>query len=114
MDTIEDALDVIMIERNSHHRRSNLASTAPGLGLKIVEAMFCYQPARQRATKEQAMPVIHIETFKSDDDKKAQLVAEITKLFCDKMNLRPEQIHVVFDEYEPNNWATGGKLWSRM
>ncbi|ESX09716.1 MULTISPECIES: 4-oxalocrotonate tautomerase family protein [unclassified Mesorhizobium] len=59
------------------------------------------------------MPVIHIETFKSDDDKKAYLATEITKLFCDKMNLKPEQIHVVFDEYEPNNWATGGKLWSR-
>lgn len=60
------------------------------------------------------MPVIHIETFKSDDSKKADLASEITKLFCEKMNLKPEQIHVVFDEYEPNNWATGGKLWSRM
>ncbi|MGX5851162.1 tautomerase family protein [Mesorhizobium sp. PL10] len=65
-------------------------------------------------TKEYDMPVIHIETFKADDDKKEDLAAEITKLFCDKMNLRPEQIHVVFDEYEPSNWATGGKLWSRM
>ncbi|SJM34818.1 hypothetical protein BQ8482_500027 [Mesorhizobium delmotii] len=34
------ALDVIMKERNSHHRRSNLASTMPGLGLEIVEAML--------------------------------------------------------------------------
>ncbi|RWN64398.1 MAG: hypothetical protein EOR99_26560 [Mesorhizobium sp.] len=40
IDTIEDALDVIMKERDSHHRRSNLASTRPGLGLEIVEAMF--------------------------------------------------------------------------
>ncbi|PAQ08896.1 hypothetical protein [Mesorhizobium temperatum] len=40
IDAIEDALDVIMKERNSHHRRSNLASTGPGLGLEIVEAMF--------------------------------------------------------------------------
>ncbi|MGX9144704.1 tautomerase family protein [Mesorhizobium sp. 128a] len=60
------------------------------------------------------MPVIHIETFKSDDDKKTEIAAEITNLFVQKMNLRPEQIHVVFDEYTPNNWATGGKLWSRM
>ncbi|GLR45313.1 hypothetical protein GCM10007880_58300 [Mesorhizobium amorphae] len=60
------------------------------------------------------MPVIHIETFKADDDKKAKIAAEITRLFCEKSDLKPEQVHVVFDEYAPNNWATGGKLWSRM
>lgn len=46
------------------------------------------------------MPVIRIETFKSDNDKKSWLVAEVTKLFCDKMNLKSEQIHFVFDEYD--------------
>ena len=72
--------------------------------------------ARRRgedSIEEHAMPIVRIETFVGrDEETKSELVAEITATICKFLGNEPAQVHVVFEEYEPINWATGGALWS--
>lgn len=59
------------------------------------------------------MPIVRIETFVGrDEETKSVLAAEITATICKFLGNEPAQVHVVFEEYEPINWATGGVLWS--
>lgn len=41
---------------------------------------------------------------------KAQVVAEITETLQRVLGKRPEHIHVVIDEVEPENWGFAGVL----
>lgn len=56
------------------------------------------------------MPVVHIKTFKSDPEIISAIAEDTTRSLCPHMELKPENVQVVFDEYTPDNWATGGEF----
>lgn len=43
-------------------------------------------------------------------EQKAQVVAEITATLVSVLGKRPEHIHVIIDEVEPENWGFAGVL----
>lgn len=59
------------------------------------------------------MPFINIKIAKGRAvEQKRQLVEAITKDVVDIINVRPEWVTVVIDEYPRENWASGGQLHS--
>ncbi len=43
-------------------------------------------------------------------EQKKQLVEQITKTLVSVLGKRPEHIHVIIDEVEPENWGFAGML----
>jgi 4-oxalocrotonate tautomerase len=43
-------------------------------------------------------------------EQKRRVVEEITRTLVDVLGKRPEHIHVIIDEVEPENWGFAGKL----
>ena len=43
-------------------------------------------------------------------EQKRQVVEEITRTLVDVLGKRPEHIHVIIDEVEPENWGFAGML----
>lgn len=59
------------------------------------------------------MPVITVKMAKGrTNEQKQQFVEVITKEAANILNVKPEWVTIIFDEYERENWATGGKLHS--
>jgi 4-oxalocrotonate tautomerase len=59
------------------------------------------------------MPVITIKIAKGRPvEKKRELVKEITKTVAGILDVKEEWVTVLIDEYERDNWATGGELHS--
>jgi len=57
------------------------------------------------------MPVITIRIGKGRPiEKKRALVNAVTKAVAETLDVRPEWVTVLIDEYERENWATGGRL----
>ena len=57
------------------------------------------------------MPVITIRIGKGRPIDKKRAVAEaITKAVAETLDVRPEWITVLIEEYDRENWATGGQL----
>jgi len=57
------------------------------------------------------MPVITIRIGKGRSiEKKRALANGITKIVAETLDVKPEWITVLIDEYERENWATGGHL----
>lgn len=57
------------------------------------------------------MPFISVKVAKGRClDQKQQLVEAITKEAVRILNVKPEWVTVVIDEYSRDNWATGGEI----
>ena len=57
------------------------------------------------------MPVITIRIGKGRSiEKKRILVSAVTKVIAETLDVQPEWVTVLIDEYERENWATGGDL----
>ena len=59
------------------------------------------------------MPIISVKMAKGRTvDQKRAFAEKVTALAVETLDVRPEWVTVVFDEYDRENWATGGKLHS--
>lgn len=59
------------------------------------------------------MPYVKIELIEGvSREQKAELVAEVTQLFVDRLGKRPEQVFVVIQEISPDDWGVAGRLIS--
>lgn len=59
------------------------------------------------------MPIVSIKIAKGRTvEMKRQLVQSVTQAVASSLNLKPELISVLIEEFERENWATGGELHS--
>jgi len=59
------------------------------------------------------MPIINLKIAKGrSEEKKQELVSEITKAAVKVLNIKPEWVTILIDEYEHENWASDGTLHS--
>lgn len=59
------------------------------------------------------MPIITVSMAKGrTEEQKQQFVEAITMEAVKKLGVEPEWVTVVFNEYERENWASGGTLHS--
>ena len=59
------------------------------------------------------MPIVTIQMARGRDvNVKRRLAGEIAKLLVDALDVDPEWVTVLFQEYERENWSTGGHLHS--
>lgn len=57
------------------------------------------------------MPVITIKIGKGRSiEKKRALVEAMTKVVVETLDVKPEWVTILLDEYERENWATAGQL----
>lgn len=57
------------------------------------------------------MPIITVKMAKGRTlAQKQQFVENVTKEAVQAFNVKEEWVTVIFDEYERENWATGGEL----
>ena len=57
------------------------------------------------------MPIIHIETWPMEKEKKPELIKKITNVFIG-MGIPKEAVTVLIHETELNNWGSGGEQHS--
>ena len=59
------------------------------------------------------MPIVTIQMARGRDvDVKRRLAGEIARLMADALDVEAEWVTVLFQEYERENWSTGGRLHS--
>ncbi len=59
------------------------------------------------------MPIIRVSMWKGrTHEQKAQLAKELTDVMARVGRINPEATTIVFEEYEKENWASGGILAS--
>ena len=59
------------------------------------------------------MPIISIKIAKGRTvEVKRKLVKSVTKAVSSALNLKPELVSVLIDEFDRENWSTGGELHS--
>jgi len=59
------------------------------------------------------MPIVNIKIAKGRSiEQKKKLVKDITDVVVKDLDLRPEWVTVLIDEYDRENWASGGELHS--
>lgn len=59
------------------------------------------------------MPIVNLKLAKGhSEEKKQKIVSEITRVLVETLNINPEWVSVLIDEYGHENWATGGTLHS--
>ncbi|SEH67220.1 tautomerase family protein [Magnetospirillum fulvum] len=57
------------------------------------------------------MPVITIRIGKGRPiDKKRAVVEAVTKAVAETLDVKPEWVTILIEEYDRENWATGGQL----
>lgn len=58
------------------------------------------------------MPYINVKITKDGvtKEQKRQIVEEITQTLVSVLDKKPEHIHIVIDEIEPENWGFAGML----
>ncbi len=58
------------------------------------------------------MPYINVKITKDGTsvEQKKQIVEEMTQTLVRVLNKKPEHIHIVIDEVEPENWGYAGML----
>jgi len=57
------------------------------------------------------MPVITIRIGKGRPiDKKRAVVEAVTKAVAETLDVQPEWVTILIEEYDRENWATGGQL----
>ena len=59
------------------------------------------------------MPTYYVEMLEGRTiEQKKKLVAEITRVSVDILGGSPASVDILITDIKPENWATGGKLWS--
>ena len=59
------------------------------------------------------MPVVNVKIVQGRTvEQKRNLVAAVTDAVAKTIDVRPEAVWVLIEEYERENWATGGELRS--
>ena len=57
------------------------------------------------------MPIIRVEMFKGRTcEQKRALVKELTDGFLRSCGGKPEQVHIVIADVDPDNWGSAGQL----
>ena len=58
------------------------------------------------------MPYINVRITKDgvSADQKKQIVEEMTQTLVSVLGKKPEHIHIIIDEVEPENWGFAGML----
>jgi 4-oxalocrotonate tautomerase len=58
------------------------------------------------------MPYVNVRITKDGvtADQKRRIVEEITETLLQVLGKRPEHIHIIIDEVEPENWGFAGML----
>lgn len=58
------------------------------------------------------MPYINVKITKDGAtiEQKRQIVEEMTQTLVSVLNKKPEHVHIVIDEVEPENWGFAGML----
>jgi 4-oxalocrotonate tautomerase len=65
------------------------------------------------SAKEETMPIVRVELWKgATKETKAKLAKAITNDVATIANKRPQNIIVLFTDYEKEDWAIGGELAS--
>jgi 4-oxalocrotonate tautomerase len=61
---------------------------------------------------EKFMPYINVKITKDGTtaEQKKRIVGEMTQTLVTVLNKKPEHIHIVIDEVEPENWGYAGML----
>ena len=61
---------------------------------------------------DELMPYINVKITKDgvSAEQKAQIVKEMTQTLVTVLDKKPEHIHIVIDEVEPENWGYAGVL----
>ena len=61
---------------------------------------------------DELMPYINVKITKDgvSAEQKAQIVKEMTQTLVKVLGKKPEHIHIVIDEVEPENWGYAGML----
>ena len=58
------------------------------------------------------MPIVTVDMIKGRTvDQKRKLAKDITDLLVSNLNVKPEVVSVVYNEYEKENWASAGTLY---
>ena len=60
------------------------------------------------------MPYIQVEAAKLTQEQKERLVAEITRVSSEIMELRKEAFYVLIKENDSDNWGIGGKTLTQI
>ena len=57
------------------------------------------------------MPVVHIHMYKGrTKEQKKELVRRITEDFEKVVNVKPESLHILFQDIDKEDWGTRGNL----
>ncbi len=58
------------------------------------------------------MPYVNVKITKDGTsvEQKKQIVEGITNILVNVLNKKPEHIHIIIDEIEPENWGFAGML----
>lgn len=57
------------------------------------------------------MPVIEIKLWKGrTKEQKAEMAKRITEVVCEVGKTTPENVQIIFSDYEKSDWAIAGKL----
>ena len=58
------------------------------------------------------MPYVNVKITKDGTsvEQKKQIIEGITNILVNVLNKKPEHIHIVIDEIEPENWGFAGML----
>lgn len=56
------------------------------------------------------MPIVTIQQFPRDLDRKRELASRITEAFADVYGLPNDSVQVFFHEVDGENWAKGGMM----
>lgn len=58
------------------------------------------------------MPYVNVKITKDGvtPEQKRRVVADITRTLVENLGKKPEHIHIVIDEVEPENWGYAGML----
>jgi 4-oxalocrotonate tautomerase len=72
-----------------------------------------FQPERHVSKENASMPVVTIKLARRDvptsREQKAALIAGMTQLLVDVLAKRAEDVTVLIDEIDPDNWGQGGE-----
>ncbi|MET0502905.1 MAG: tautomerase family protein [Candidatus Binatia bacterium] len=61
------------------------------------------------------MPVVHIHMYKGrTKEQKKELVGRITKDFEEVCNIKPESLHILFQDIDKEDWGTRGTLAAEL
>lgn len=62
------------------------------------------------------MPYVNVKVTKTGVTaaQKRRIVEDITKSLVSTLGKRPEHIHIVIDEIDPENWGFAGQLTSEL